>query len=119
MIFHYIRILNLCLQKLAVSDIKENGTFPALPPILLLERVPLKLNLITLQIFIFRNCFQAESVLTIQMGLSFLLFGLEIQKAPPFPDVLFYVPEPLTLSPLNLLGSQNRVFGPCHALVLL
>lgn len=62
---------------------------PVLPPILLLELVPLKLNLITLQIFIFRNCFQAESMLTIQMGLSFLLFGLEIQKAPPFPDVLF------------------------------
>lgn len=61
--FCYIQFFNLCLQRLTLSDIRENGSPVYLRPILLLELVPL--NLITFQIFIFGNCCQAETVLTI------------------------------------------------------
>lgn len=91
--FYYVQFLNLYLQRSAVSDIKENGTFLYTSPNSSFRTCALQLNLITLQIFIFGDCFQAESVLTIQTGLRMSLNWFRNPKAISFSRCCFLSPR--------------------------
>lgn len=87
--FHCVQFFNLYLQRSAVSDMKENGTFLYTSPNSSFRTCALQQNLITLQIFIFGNCFQAESMLTSQTGLSMSLNWFRNPKAISFSRCSF------------------------------
>lgn len=120
--FYYIQFFNLCSQRLALWDIKENTTFPHTFSNSAFRTCAPSLNLITLQIFIFGNCCQAESTLTIQTGLSMSLPWLGNPKGISFSryslrwrnlSVYFNSLEP------PWFPEQGIISGPYLSLVLL